>query len=179
MKISINHIFKNANDIRDRFPVFIAGVILLVFLSCVSMQGTLPKPKTSADTILVIKLNRTGTADIHSDYILYTKEGGMIEVNTKRRYIFRNGLSEGTHTINSVKAVSREYKGFSKVFDTPEISFEIVPGKITVLPYAFQIAMDENTQMHAITELHPTEVTAIKNDLVDYLNFDLWSGFAP
>ena len=168
---------KNAAIFSFAALVFVS--VLLLYTSCLSTQGTLPKPTSGADTILVIKLNRTGTADIHSDYILYTKEGGTIKVNTKRRYIFRKGLSPGTHTINSVKAVSREYEGFSSTFDTPEIPFEIVPGKITILPAEFQIVMDETTQMHTFAKLHSAQITAIKNDLAEYLNYDLWNGFAP
>ena len=124
-------------------------VVLLPFVllsSCVSISGLLPKPKSNNDTLLVIKLNRKGTSDIHSDYILYTKEGGMIKINTKRNLELIRGLSPGAHTIDRVRVVHREYKRTLADWDLADcgmeqIPFYLSPGKITIFPCVLQIAM--------------------------------------
>ena len=162
------------------FPFFVLVFFSVISLSsCLSMQGPLPKPKSGIDTLLVIKLDRSGISDIHSDYVLYTKEGGMIKIDTNRRYVFRRGMSAGRHSIVSIEAFHKEYEGFSRLFDTPEISFAIIPGNITILPWVLQIVMDENNQIHRFAELHPAELSAIREELVEYGNHDLWNGFYP
>jgi hypothetical protein len=156
----------------------IVTLLFTLFPSCATYRGTVPKPKSNDDTLLVIKLDREQPGKIFADYILHTSEGVKIKISTKRNYIFVRGLSYGEYTITRMQSIYREAKSFGSIRDLKrKIPFVLMRGRIEILNYVLQVDVTDDGQRAMFSYLDKPELMEIRKELVDYINYDQWEGF--
>ena len=162
---------------------FLFMSLLVLLISC----GTLPRPASQSSTLLVIKGTAENTRELENyamGYLLYfTGIEDPVSLTARNGYYLIDTLPAGKHTlvmvdIYATKAI--KHIGLGEP-DYHSIAFTLVPGKITIFPYSFDVSKYlspkvENwvIQSYDFKELSKDDMEKIRLQLQKYVNIEYW-----
>jgi hypothetical protein len=162
--------------LKDLCSAVLAVSCVMAFVSC----QTVPIPKSQDSVLLVLKVNRVGSASGMGSvgYFFNFDNGQKIAVGNAAGYRFITELSPGEHELSHVIAYSNDFIGDKEHRNPVGFKFKLEPGKPLIFPYALTITTELSggyiTNNWNIVALTKPQLDAIAEDLKDYDNYKLW-----